>query len=513
MEEQVDYERRNKYLIDRLISTKIDPVYFPLIASIISRRSETFNLSDEYFIRDVESFVNNVKTIEVGKLPKGTGNRFYIKEQKIVISSEWFELKNMSQKIFFEAFAHECTHGMNFEKKENDTKDDRTFPVENNIGTMEVFTECEAHALVYDTPISLLEDGIHKGLKVNHTPGYPSTTHYVDIIAATFGVRRNELLGETIKGPEQLQNFLNQHIDLRCPNSDKNKIFEGFSRNIDLFFRAAYYSNLDVARENTAIANSKIYSFAEEGLDNRLSNLVVEDIDVFKEQFTEIKINQKIVKRLIELGASDKLCEQFREGTSGKYELLNSKLQSIEQILQNDNIKHKQELIQNIQGMRDIEEITKFIDENCIPLDPNMDIEDTISLEEIKKYNKENASIQWDNTKIIEYIESHKEEIKQTREKQPSKFQIFMAKSMVKIKGLFDKVGQFANKLFNKEETKLLPESTEPVKNELKSWDLANYGLDKDEFNEENVRLVEEYISKEDEQPTHNQNEETHEII
>lgn len=117
MEKQVDYDRRNKYLIDKLSSTKIDPVYFPIITSIISRRSDTFNLSDEYFIRDVESFVNNVKTIEVEKLPKGILNRFYIEEQKIVISSEWFKLKDMSQELFFESFAHECTHAMNFEKK------------------------------------------------------------------------------------------------------------------------------------------------------------------------------------------------------------------------------------------------------------------------------------------------------------------------------------------------------------------------------------------------------------
>jgi len=522
MEERMDNERRNKYIIDRLSSTKIDPVYLPLVATIISRRSQSFNLSDEYFIRDVESFVNNVKTIEVGDLPKGTGNRFYIEEQKIVIGSEWFNLEKFNAQRFFEGLAHECDHAMNFEQKEDGSKQDRTFFTPFNMSTMEAFTECQADEAVFGTSVSLLEDGEHKGLNISSTCGYPEVTHYIDVIAATFGVSRAELLGESIKGQEELQNFLNSRIDIRCQDSNKNKIFEGISNNIGLFHRATSISDPQLRTENVIAANSKIYAFAEQGLDERISDLECYDLETFEEQFNNIKINQKIVKRLIELGASEQICERFREGTEGKFDLVNIKLISIEQILQNEKLEDKNSLIQQIQSMHDIEEITKFIEEKDIPFDTSMDIEDTIKLETIKEYNQRNVSKGWDNSEITEYIEAHKEEIQQTKEKQPSKFKVFIANTILKINSLFDKVGNFTSKLFGKEEQKLLPSGIErfeengavadPITSQPKSWELSSYGIDIDEFNEESIRIVGEHMSRENEQTAHREYEESHEI-
>jgi len=516
MEEQLNYEDRNKYLIEKLSQTKIDPVYHPIIASVIARRSACFNLSDELFKRDVDTFVRNVDCIRISDTELGDNDGGFNQENReIVLNRKIFEQdeqevpenvkrfrENLRLQKIYQVIAHESTHAMNFEGKE-----DRTFDSE---GVMEAFTNAESDALVYKHPIEMLEGGqVYRRV----TEGYTKIEGYVELLAATFGVDRNELLGAAIKGSEELQNLLNGRIELRDEITGKNKIFESISNDISLIHSAKTIENPQDRAEIVMNADKSIYTLAEIGIDNRIANLELYDIEGFRKQFDRIKIEQKIVSSIMKSDVPTKYAQEIKEGTNGKYELVNTKLLCIEEILQDNNIQDKLSLIKDIQGIQDIEEITKFLEENGISIDPNMKLEDTISLEAIDEYNKEHSSMQWDNQDVMDYISVHRDELQNVRTKQPSKFKVFIAKAMGKINGLFDRVGEFANKLFGKEEVKLLPESTQPVKSELKSWDLANYGIDKDEFNEESIRLVEDYISREDEQPTHDSKEESHEIV
>lgn len=541
MEEQLSYEEKNKYIKAKLSETKIDPVYQPIIASIIIRRSSCFNLSDELFRRDVESFVKNVDCIRVSDNELGDNNGGFDQENReIVLNKKIFEEEPIEKQEgvlesareiaktnrilrMYRVLAHECTHAMNFEENEIGIKEDRTF-LENNFfigsdGIMEAFTEAEADALSYKHPIEMIEGGhVYRRL----TEGYTKIEGYVELLAATFGVNRNELLGAAIKGPEELQSLLNSNIEIMNENTGKNKIFEGISYNISLVHAAKSIQNPEIRAENVRDADKKIYTFAEIGIDNRIANLELNDIKDFKKQFDRIKIEQKIVSSIIGSDRPTKDAEDLKQGTNGKYEVVNTKILCIEEILQNDNIKDKSGLIRKLQEMHDIEEITKFIEENEIDIDENKKLEDTISKESIDEYNKEHSQVQWDNTDIIEYISTHRDKLQNTREQQPNKFQILIAKAILKLGSLFNKIGDFANKIFGKEEQKLLPSGSErfndgvaagPIVEEPKSWELSNYGIDKNEFMEESIRIVEEHVSREEQTPAIEEPEESHEII
>lgn len=545
MEEQLSYEEKNKYIKEKLSETKIDPVYQPIIASIIIRRSSCFNLRDELFRRDVDSFVKNVDCIRVSDNELGDNDGgFYRTGKEIVLNKRIFDSDQQSlpedtrkfrEKLMFEkiyhVIAHEATHAMNFEQKENRKKEDRTFNTSNLIidqtGTMEAFTEAESDALSYKHPIQMVEVRNEAGVYRRMTECYTKIEGYVELLAATFGVNRNELLGAAIKGPEELQSLLNGNIEIMNENTGKNEIFEGISYNMSLVHAAKTIQDPEIRAENVRDADKKIYTFAEIGIDNRIANLELDDIEVFKKQFDRIKIEQKIVNSIIGSDIPTKEAEDLKQGTNGKYELVNTKIFCIEEILQNDNIKDKSGLIRKLQEMKDIEEITKFIEENEINIDQNKKLENIISKDSIDEYNQENSQIQWDNSKMLEYIKAHKEKIKETKEKetiekQPNKLQIFIAKAILSLDSLFNKIGDFANKIFGKDEQKLLPSGSErfndgaaagPIGGEPKSWELSNYGIDKNEFMEESIRIVEEHINREEQEPAIEKTEESHEII
>jgi len=500
MDKEYFNNEKEKYIIKSLKRTQIPPVYWPVIKETILRRCYTFQLSDELFKRDVDSFVSNVRTINVEQLPEGTLNRFYYKERRIAVSPEWFKLENIDFRRFFDSFSHECCHAMNFIENEKGEKEDRTL-ADDRKSVVEVFTECQSDALVYNgPPVGLLEDS--PGLRIRYTAGYPDITRYADIIAATFGVSRIELLREEIKGKEEFQNFLNEHINMTCDNSNENAIFDGISYNIQALNEARCEEDSQIAFEGIVSAHSGVFKYAEYGIDIRLSSLEIEEIEEFKKRFNDLRINQKIVELTI-VFPNYHLEEEFKNRTSGIYQTVNAKMLSIAEILENDDIKEKKDLIKIVQKANSLEEIEKIMQENNISIDLNARQDLTIPIEVIKEHIENDNSIEWNNDEIVKYITENKENFLATERKKTPKMQIVKGK----INEFFKGVKEFVNKILKKEQRKTLSSGTENTDEEGKSWELANYGIDKDTFIEKSAEIVQEHITKKEETTTNNKKE------
>ena len=58
------------YVANQINTSRINPVFKPIVIDIILRRRHEYQLDDKYFHRDVKSFIRNVKGIYWENLPE-----------------------------------------------------------------------------------------------------------------------------------------------------------------------------------------------------------------------------------------------------------------------------------------------------------------------------------------------------------------------------------------------------------------------------------------------------------
>lgn len=468
-EEQIDY------LIEKMQGTKIEESYLPIIGDIMLRRKFEFKLSDELFKRDINTFIENVKRIEVKDLEKAYGLYDHVKK-KIVLNSILFkEGKFNTQKRLekiYSTLVHESVHAMNFTKNKRGRKEDRAFLNNNkksNKGIMEAFTECEADELVYNKlPFEISIDG---NINKRNTESYRKLTHYIDIIALAFGVKRKELITEKIKGKKELQSFLNSHVHSVDEKTGENIIFEGIEENIEKIYYETYKQE-QKDQEKINHAQLLIYSLVEVAINERINNIKVNDSNELEKQFDKIILGQKLIDYLMADNYSKENLYRFHKNEFEEYKIANTKLICIQEILENNNITEKKELIQKVQKCNTLVNISKFIKENNISVTPR-DRQMELS-ERLKEYGFAEPDMRWQNyTDIMKYIMQNQKDMNVPPE--PSKFKV-----------LTEKIKKF----FHRKDVKMIPEKTMPM-----WWDLSEWGINKEEFIIESQKNNQRFIS------------------
>ena len=498
-------EKKANYINKMLQSTKIDKIFYPIIVDIILRRQYQFRLDDDYFKRDVNSFISNVKRITIEKLEDNTGGQYMIKSEKIVINSSLFRNNTIDYEILYEQLVHECCHAMNYEMQENGEKDDRTFARNNSLnlemGIMEIFTECEADFLVHN--YNAEQDNL---MICTETIGYPDITGYFDILTACFGVNKNELLKSAIMGKSELNTLLNRSLNQNNNELDNNnELFEKIAFNIGLILSVIYQE--DYAGENDKFykrnlkdANKRIYTFAHEAINKRILNIRANTIEEYKEQYEIILRDESIIRQFIEnsfeLYETNKDVKKLRNSTNGKFKIVDLKLRCIDEILSNSAIEDKLSLLKKIQACTNLFKIKEFIKENGIEIDANKKI--NIPTKKIEEHNKDYTSnrMEWDNTQIFGYMEKNKKHIANPRhnrieiiksglKKVDRNVRLWMLNRLIKIQEKRESKRIIAGGC-------LLPEgkgdisSYEPISNEPESkippWDLSNWGMNKQDL-------------------------------
>ncbi len=465
-------EQKANYINKRLRSTGINKVYLPLVTDVMLRRQFEYGLSDEMLDRDINNFIDNVAKIEVDELEPGTGGEFDIIDKKITLNQQLFQMGPMYFEAIYETLAHECTHAMNIVQMENGEKEDRIFNHNNFtffIGAEEVFTECEADAQVYNKRYSESD----KRPYISETAGYSKITPYIDVISSTFGVSKKDLLSASVKGEEELNNLLNKSLNTTYENLGDNEIFYAIVTNLSLLHSAMEKEE----QSNISETQQRIYKFAMSGVNERFSDIEINDIDNFKQKFDRTKLEAAIIN------ITTKEVERDENKVN---DVFYNKLRCIDKVLGNENIEKNIELLRNIQSLNSMDELQQLMEENNITLDSDMRL--SRPSETIKEYNMEYCSRgnEWDNIDIISYIGKNKERMINSKNN-------ILKRISTKFKSWIVKLGRTDDK-----EIKLLTGGTELENIEPKSWELSNWGIDKEQFMQQYHDSIEEQSSMEE---------------
>lgn len=471
MKKEYYNKQKANYINHRLRSTGINKVCLPLIIDVMLRRQFEYGLSDEMLDRDINTFIYNVEKIEITQLKPGTLGHFHAKDKAIRLNEQLFQGETIDFEKIYLIFTHECIHAISNEETIEGRKEDRIFNHYNflfTIGAEEAFTECIADSQVYNREYNEFQ----KGPYISETIAYSDITPYIDVISLTFGVGKKELLSATVKGEVELNNLLNKSMNTRYENLRYNEIFFGIVTNLSLLNSSIERNEeLNISRSEEDICN-----LAMIGINERLSNLEIDDIDNFRQKFEQIKLQAEISHIL----TGDKKIDN----------IFYDKLKCIDEVLESGDIECNVELLRKIQSVNSMDELMQLMEENNITIDSDARL--TVEAEIIDEYNMGYSSngMEWDNTQIISYIEKNQKKIINPKNN-------ILDRMSTKFKSWITNLGRTDN-----EETKLLPGEIEGNNTEPKSWDLSNWGIDKEQFMQEHAIHMEEYANSIEEQPT-----------
>lgn len=463
MKEAYHDKQIENYIYERLRTTSIQSVWYPIISEVLLRRRLKFQLTQELLDRDIDSIIENVNTIVIKRMLVNHQGGFFPKRKTIALNRNLFLGEKINCEKIFNVFVHELTHAISFEpvddKLSKRRKYDRTFPSLEDVGSCEIFTEERAKA-------------------VSNSEHENYLTSYIDIIAASIGVKKKDLLIAADKGKSFLENIV---------NFNGTDILKSFKERIETVYNGQ--SEPMIVRKRTNKIDSEVKKAHEEIMQqayNLINARMVEmdstDIELVKRVFKTIRINQYEV-----------YMAEFRMGidffsTPDIGVTVGCKMSVIVQILENEELNDKQKLtlISRIKRMDSINDIYNYMIKNGVKL--NYSSNTYLTDEEIERYNTENASIEWDDKEIINYIKEHKQELQMPI--RISGFRVIrdrLKNALTRFSGIAMRNENL--KLPNRESRKL--KSQEDNNSQIRSWDLRNW-----ETNPVNMRNSQQYVVK-----------------
>ncbi len=239
----------------------------PIIKDIIYRRAYEYEINEEDVRVEVESFVQNVKTIEfVHKdderiLEKAMGV-YSQPSRAIILNADYFSglEANVSQEEFgtqlYETLTHEVYHALSdqngcmgleyYDYKTNEWK---------GIALNEVFTETAANRAC----ITRTSEDAEKYR--SETQGYTQLTFVTNFLAASLKCTEKEILSAGIKNMAELMNLFYS----RFPNNKACKSFEDYFNSIeaslDILYNTSYNQDSQMS-EDERQANMEIRASA-----------------------------------------------------------------------------------------------------------------------------------------------------------------------------------------------------------------------------------------------------------
>ena len=486
-------EQKAAYIQKVLETTNIDKVWYPLVSDIFLRRQFEFKLDDNQFNRDVRNFIKNVDAIEVGDIPGNNAGMYNIPVNKIVLDRKAFKNKFFTQEAIYETVAHEVMHAINYEKTTNPNepeyfKWDRTFPGAERMGIMEIFNECKADAIAFNNSDKSKYFELNQ-ITTPFTNGYTSITPYIDVMASSIGVSRRDLLIASERGRDNLEILFG------------NDALNSYEVALEKLYEQSYSGISENSKENAEKffagfqGRKQINELANTLINRRIKNLNTENIYEFNDQFERLKLDKKMIDITQDYVES---LTNIPEQETDLSKIINIKLTSINQVLNNSEIENskKLEIIASLKNMEKTREITQYKDEQGIEI--YYDRLWNISKDTIKRFADERTTdIEWDNSEILNYIKENKKELSKDDR-------------VGFIKNILDKVFKKFKSIREGREQLQLPEGKQrendtPVAHIEKEvvveqpertnpWDLTNWGIDKERFNIETQKRVEEHI-------------------
>lgn len=335
MEETKDIENKqyNNAKIQSIIESMIPKdkygEYTSLVNEIILRRAYTFDLSEEQITRDINTMLENCKSIDFSDskdLPPKTMGKKYFYKKSVAINYKYFE-KKVDYDTMFEVLTHEMYHAMSEKSTDKGKKyTGLEFIDENGLrfGTAlnEVFNEYAAHLASYSSTVN------DEKRFYNKTMGYPNLTYVVPILATAIGVSVKDLVKAGINSREELMDFMSSKI----PESER----ENFAKDFGTFeftlndlrrLESKDTSKLtDEEKDDIEKAHTKISIFAMKSLH---SSIINDKRPLTKELQEEYEYRRDATSRVIDSFCSHSSKKRMLPDAVGRMaEEINSKIRA-----------------------------------------------------------------------------------------------------------------------------------------------------------------------------------------
>lgn len=255
----------------------------PLLVEVLLRRAREFDLSSQDIYQDMISLCNNLKKIEISKMPKGyeSAAGVYMGQEKTIrIAPKYLRqaLNTGDYETLYEIFTHEVYHALCADENGQDRLVSyNKYCNQYNATLREAIVEKAADRCVFSrNPKEKTAPYLHQ-----NKFGYSDITFITDAIEATYGVTEKAFLKHAIMGRDRLVEFL-----AAVSNEEKEETYDFLDRiemNYTRLHGALYGKPAQtgkVLEQTLTDTMSSMYIICEDQMQKRIINQPIED---FKE--------------------------------------------------------------------------------------------------------------------------------------------------------------------------------------------------------------------------------------
>lgn len=356
----MDKEYKGKlieYYTQNLASIDMPDEMRPLLIEVLLRRVEEFDQNPQDIQQDLTSLVNNLKSVEIAKMPKGykfAAGVYIPAEKKIKIAPAYLKnaIKTGDFETLYEIFTHETYHALCADQHGHDrlvsfNKYSRQF----NYTLREAIVEKAADRCVF----SRSSEEYSAPYFHQNRFGYADITFITDAIEATYGVSERAFLSHAIMGRDRMVGFLSGVTDQQ-PNKTSDfldRIEMNYTR-----LHGALYGNSKLkgkALEDTLTDTlSSIYLICENQMQEIMEMHEVEDFKEARRYLGQLKFGHNKLLSSMEHAIrgfgyrvnADQLMARIEERIASTKESTISRISDFSQVYDNkDKLESKDEAI------------------------------------------------------------------------------------------------------------------------------------------------------------------------
>lgn len=306
MEKNYKENEERKALIENSIQNISMPEELrPIIIDILMRRYYEFEFSEEQIENELLLLSQNLKKIEIDKMPKGYENAAglcFQNEGRILIKESYVANATLdeSKVDVYETVAHELFHALCLNQYGEDILVSQNQFGVWNTSLREAIVEKAADRCVYGRK----SDEKTAPYFHQNKCGYSDITFIIDAIAASYGVTEKDLLKNALLGRDSLIDFLSSSAR---ENPEKTTLFlDAIEINYNRLYKAEYpFGNeqkLKPREKKNAIIDTVggIYSICEAKLQERLEQTQFETGDAGRKQLEEFEFSHNKLTSVME---------------------------------------------------------------------------------------------------------------------------------------------------------------------------------------------------------------------
>lgn len=286
-------------MYDSLIETRVRAMKFqnefkPFVIDILKRRAYQYDFTHKQVTLDLDRLTNSLQHISTKKDAKDIGGVYHRNEKSINLNYHVIHDNDATQ--IYQILAHELYHALAVENGEDTMGGLNPYSRNYNCSLLEVLVEEASYRTIFPVKTS------NPYYNFNGY-GYRKMGFASDMLCATFGINKQELLQNSIQGREGLIKFLSAKS--RCDYENIDDFLNIFEMSLAVIHNSHYRKYNEKKKQptdwdNMAEAIGRMKRMCADMMLSILENTPEEELS--KEKFEDLKFNFNKLNKVIQLG-------------------------------------------------------------------------------------------------------------------------------------------------------------------------------------------------------------------